>query len=106
MGGDVVVNELPGFDPAPEPEPRVKLTSGQKSAERISRGIHPASKLPLLPGDNTCGDCGRLWEKWTPSGKHFYKCSAMNLHNDGPDMTKKWPACTLWVRGTEFGDVA
>lgn len=87
---------LPGFDAIPEPEPQPKLTPGERAAARIAQGIHPATKLTLIPGGKTCGDCGRLWEKWTPSGKHFYKCAAMNLRDDGPDMAKRWPACALF----------
>lgn len=87
---------LPGFDPVPEPEPAPKLTAGERAAARIAAGIHPATKLPILPGDNTCGDCALLWSKWTPSGKHFYKCASLDLHNDGPDMTRRWPACTAF----------
>ena len=89
-------NTLPGFEPPPEAEAPPKLTPGERAADRIAHGIHPATKLALLPGDKTCGDCLSLWEKWTPSGKHFYKCAAMNLTNDGPDMTKRWPACTMY----------
>lgn len=87
---------LPGFDPPPEPEPAPTMTPGERAADRIAHGIHPATKLALLPGDRTCGDCGRLWLKVTPSGKQFWKCAAMEVHNDGPDMTKRWPACTLF----------
>ncbi len=86
---------LPGFDPIPEPEPKPKLTPGARAAERIAAGIHPATKLRLIPGDRTCGDCARLWWKAHPNGG-WWKCAAMNLSNDGPDMTKRWPACSLF----------
>lgn len=87
---------LPGFGPAPEPEPAPKMTPGERAADRIAHGIHPATKLALAGNGKTCGDCARLWDKWTPSGKHFYKCASMEMHNDGPDITKSWPACSLF----------
>ena len=68
--------------------------------EMIAKGIHPATRLPLAGNGKTCGDCVHLWQKHmnTFSG---WKCGLISRasQNDGPDMTRSWPACARFDDG-------
>lgn len=68
----------------------------------IALGGNPATHMPLLRLDNpdnrsTCGGCANLVRKDFGSS-HVWKCvRAAQTNNDGPDMVKRWPACTLFL---------
>lgn len=68
----------------------------------IALGGNPATHMPLLnltvKGDTrTCGSCANLVRKETMTG-HVFKCvRARQTNNDGPDIVKRWPACTLYL---------
>ena len=68
----------------------------------IALGGNPATHMPLLrladpENRSTCGSCANLFRKDFGSG-HVWKCvRAAQTNNDGPDMVKRWPACTLFL---------
>jgi hypothetical protein len=101
---------LPGlgldeWETPPTPEqlsPGVRLTG--KRREMIARGEHPVTHAALIrthePDDTrTCGDCGHLWRKEYTVQRHWWKCDlAESRGNNGPDVTKRWPACIYWTK--------
>lgn len=88
---------LPGFA-APDPAP--KRTPGRVAADRITAGVHPVTLLPLAGNGRTCGDCAFLREKHS-GGWHGWKCGTPDPRSrrrgDGPDVTKRWPACAAFA---------
>lgn len=77
------------------------LTARRKA--EIQRGGNPVTHLPLLrvtnPEDTrTCGNCGNLYRKDFGSG-FVWKCkqAPSRANDDGPDVVKRWPACTLFI---------
>lgn len=85
---------LPGFEDFPVPELEEIRTHAQRVQFSIDCGVHPRTKLPLADNGKTCGDCAMLWHKSAGNGS-WWKCS-MPGRGDGPDMTKRWPACTAF----------
>lgn len=108
---------LPGMFDEVLPPPKFRRTGGRKLSKgadltrrrkiEIALGGNPATHMPLLrvanPEDRrTCGSCANLWKKETESGQHFYKCKrARQTNNDGPDIVKRWPACSLYLTKAE-----
>lgn len=90
---------LPGFEPPPPPE---QLSAGvratRRGIERVQRGLHPVAPRALLrtrepDSTATCGGCEFLIGK--QYGKTYWKCTMLlDQRQHGPDITKKWPACT------------
>ena len=89
------MSTLPGFEDLPEPIPAEKLSHKERNDQLIDNGIHPRTHLPILGNGKTCGDCKMLWQKFAGAGS-WWKCS-MPGRGDGPDMTKRWPACTAFT---------
>lgn len=85
---------LPGFEEFPEPTPVEKLSHAERNQQLIDNGVHPRTKLPLANNGKTCGDCDLLYLKRAGGGQ-WWKCH-MPGRQDGPDMTKRWPACTAF----------
>lgn len=71
----------------------------QRTAYRkalIEAGVHPATKLGLLEGDKTCGDCVFSLPVHHRT-KTYWKCEKAGLsHGAGTDIRKSWPACTAF----------
>lgn len=86
---------LPGFEDLPEPVPRERLTHAERVQQLLDAGVHPRTKLPLAGNGRTCGECGNLYLK-SAGGGSWWKCS-MPGRGHGPDMTKRWPACTAFT---------
>jgi hypothetical protein len=63
----------------------------------IERGIHPATRHPLVHNGETCGTCG--WFEEGHRGRYF-KCSNPSgpgvTNGSATDIRKTWPACDLW----------
>ena len=86
----------PLFD-LPAAPPAAKLSAGRRLTVRRNAALagsrHPITRLPLLAGDHTCGDCGyaRKHDRW-------WKCHAATVTN-GPatDLRVGWPACELFT---------
>ena len=59
----------------------------------LTAGVHPATKLSLRAGEDTCGGCAHLVPK-----QRWWKCG-LQLHPDGTglDIRRSWPACTAWA---------
>lgn len=85
------------FGPAPEPPP--KLSADQKltkrNADLLAKGKHPATLLPLLGGDATCGGCVHH-EALPYHSRTYHKCELHRLgisHSTASDVRVSWPAC-------------
>jgi hypothetical protein len=77
------------------PHPSADQRRTAMRQERLRRGVHPLTLLPLLhPGWNrTCGDCDHHVIS-SGHAKTFHKCDAVPITN-GPatDIRVSWPAC-------------
>lgn len=83
----------------PVPPPPPELSAGQKLTKRnnelIARGKHPATLLPLLGSDDTCGGCVHHHHYQYRAGAH-HKCDLHRLgesHSAASDVRVGWPAC-------------
>lgn len=95
-----------GLGPIIQVRPRGLSKGADLTARRkaeIERGGNPVTHLPLLrasdPHDTReCGDCANLYRKDFGSG-HAWKCkqAPSRSNDDGPDVVKRWPACTLFI---------
>lgn len=85
------------FGPAPEPRPRLsadqRLT--KRNADLLAKGKHPATLLPLLGSDATCGGCAHH-QALDHHNRTFHKCDVHRLgisHSSASDVRVSWPAC-------------
>jgi hypothetical protein len=69
----------------------------------LAGGVHPATKMPLLPTDRMpydgarCGNCKHLTSH--SHDRTWYKCSLVPITGGpGTDIRLKWPACIKWER--------
>lgn len=67
-----------------------------KRAELLGKGIHPASKLPLLNNNETCRTCVHS-HKSGGGRRDYWKCDLMPVtRGPGSDIRVSWPACSKW----------
>lgn len=80
------------------------LSAGQKLTKRnndlIAKGKHPATLLPLLGSDDTCGACAHH-QHYNYRAGSYHKCDVHRLgesHSAASDVRVGWPACVRFER--------
>lgn len=93
------------FDPGPDsigakPDEKISVTRRRtlRNAALLKRGIHPATRHPLLdPPGRTCGECGH--HKIHSHTRIWHKCELHRLgmsSSNASDIRVSWPACALF----------
>ena len=91
------------FDVGPADEPE-KLSADRrrtlKQRALIDAGIHPATRVALLPDGETCGTCVHF--KRRRYSKTYFKCALVpDTRGAGSDIRKSLPACIQWEEGND-----
>lgn len=99
-----MIDQLHLFDPGPgvlsSDEVRGLSPDQKRTARRralLEAGVHPATKLPLVPERGTCADCALFLVRTQGAGRRWFKCARAGV-SFGPatDIRKGWPACTAF----------
>lgn len=73
----------------------------QRTARRkalLESGIHPATRIPLLGGEATCGDCVYS-VRVAHNSRSYWKCVLVGVSRGaGTDIRKSWPACRDYAK--------
>lgn len=111
----VTWTELTLFDPGPPvvgdapPAGEEFLSAQQRLTRRnrtmLGRGLHPATRLPLLVGPMVagtaqagpaCGSCAHHLDQ-AHNGRHYHKCNlCLITAGAASDIRTSWPACTRY----------
>jgi hypothetical protein len=96
--GPVTLFDLPDqpAQPAAPPESAGRRLT-RRNNDLIARGIHPATRQPIVAALGTCGTCARA-HRYDHHNRTYWKCDLHRLgqsHSAASDVRVSWPACDL-----------